>query len=105
MQTNKYNCTHILRSNTCSTSGWRLGLNLKYPDTRNTRASKLLDAISADLKNMSDSQWADLEPYFNTSIWCSAVSLVCRRVGFDHVNDIDSFVAQLVSTLQAQAVA
>jgi hypothetical protein len=65
---------------------------------------RLADAISEELQKLTDSQWAILAPYFGSSIWCASVSDVCRRVGFNHVHDLDSFIEELVDTFHAQAV-
>jgi hypothetical protein len=105
MLSNKDYCIDDLRGNTRSTGGWRRGLNAKYNDPRNGRSATLLETLSAELKNLTDSQWAELEPYWSSNGWSSAVSLVCRRVGFNQSDTLDAFVARLVSTLQSQAVA
>jgi hypothetical protein len=104
MQNSTFNGRHVLRTSTGGTSRWRRGLNVKYDDSRNTVSADLLDAISEELQKLTDSQWAILAPYFGSSIWCASVSDVCRRVGFNHVHDLDSFIEELVDTFHAQAV-
>ena len=100
---NKQNCIDDLRGNTRSTGGWRRGLNAKYNDPRNGRSASLLETLSGDLKHLTDEQFAEIEPYFNSPAWLSAVSLVCRQVGFKHADTMPAFIARLVSTLQAGA--
>ncbi len=98
-------CIEDMRCNARSTSGWRRDLSAKYNDPRNGRSANLLETLSVDLKHLTDSQFAELEPYLTSNGWSSAVSLVCRQVGFKHADTLDAFVARLVSTLQSQAVA
>ena len=100
---NKHICIDDMRGNARSTGGWRRGLNAKYNDPRNGRSASLLETLSADLKHLTDEQWAELEPYFNSNTWCASVSQVCRQVGFRHVDTVPAFVARLVSTLQSVA--
>jgi hypothetical protein len=92
-----------MRGNARSTSGWRRGLNAKYNDSRNGRSASLLETLSGELKHLTDQQWAELEPYYNSKAWPGAVSLVCREVGFKHVDTVPAFVRRLVSTLQSVA--
>ena len=101
----KHNCIDDLRGNARSTGGWRRGLNAKYNDPRNGRAAKVLETLSGELKNLSDEQWAEIEPYFNSNTWCKSVSEVCRQVGFKHVDTVPAFIARLVSTLQSAVAA
>jgi hypothetical protein len=100
---NKHICIDDMRGNARSTGGWRRGLNAKYNDPRNGRSASLLETLSADLKYLTDEQWAELEPYFNSPAWSSSVSLVCRQVGFKHIDTVPEFIARLVSTLKSVA--
>jgi hypothetical protein len=100
MLSNKHNCVGDLSAQTHGTGTWRYALSAKYNDPRNLKASDALTKISVGIKDLTDSQWAALEPYWASDVWATGVSQTCRQVGFRHVDTLDAFVERLVSTLQ-----
>ena len=102
---NKHNCIGDLSAQTRAGGNWRRKLTAKYNDSRNEKAADVLARLAGEFKDMTDSQWAALEPYWASDIWPEAVSEVCRHVGFKYVDSLNSFITQLVSVLSQLAAA
>jgi hypothetical protein len=99
----KFNTINDLRGSARSAGGWRRGRGAKFNDPRNARAENLLYTLSAEIKTLTDDQFAEIEPYVDCPAWRSSVSQVCREVGFKNVDTVPAFVARLVEILQSAA--
>lgn len=67
------------------TAQWRAELSLRYPhDKRNERSTRVLHRLADRTHDMSDEDWASLQPLFaaDSRKFNEAVSRVSRRTGF-----------------------
>jgi hypothetical protein len=69
MLNNKDNCIGDLSAQTHGTGGWRRGLDAKYNDSRNRKAADALARLSFEVKDLTDSQWSQLQPYWSSNTW------------------------------------
>jgi hypothetical protein len=79
------------------TSTWRKSLATKFPDdARNLRAANTLEKLAIDAPSLTDEQFRELEPYFNSwdsEKWRSALNQAARSVAFHHRDVSDSCTA------------
>jgi hypothetical protein len=102
----KQDCANALSATLTSTSKWRLAIDLRYPDHRNVRASKLLDKLAGEASSLSDESWAALEPHFKSPRWGEALKQAARLVGFHRRRvSFAHFVRTLAGLLAAPATA
>jgi hypothetical protein len=91
------------------TSAWRKRKAAEWPDDqRNGKASELPDQLAIESANLSDEQWAELQPNFgwNSQAWRGGLIQAARMVGFSHRSrGFDSFVRLLVTQLPSSRIA
>jgi hypothetical protein len=108
MINDKKSCIDNLHGSFVRSSLWRGGLKAKFPnDARNGRAKETLDRLSIEVRDLTDSQFESLKPFYNWSsvAWSDAVSTAARFVEFKHnVRTLPGFLETLVDLL-AQPVA
>jgi hypothetical protein len=81
----KADCINSIFGSLTRTSRWRAGLQKKYPsDARNGRAAETLSRLAKESCNLSDKQWAELQPHFHWSSerWADALAQTSRFVEF-----------------------
>jgi hypothetical protein len=85
------------------TSNWRKSITARFPnDPRNKKASDTLDKLAVEGADLTDAQWAELQPHFSWSSdrWRNALSNIARGVGFHYrSSDKKFFVMALVEQL------
>lgn len=106
----KNDCIDSIRNIARSTSAWRKSLTVRWPDDpRNAQAVTLLDQLAANAVNLTDEQWAALQPHFNwaSESWRDGLNQTGRQVGFHNRNgELDYFIRALVQNLSlSQSVA
>ena len=89
----KQNCISDLCASILRTASWRRALQAKYiNDPRNGRAAETLFRLADEAVNLSDEQWAELQPFYSwaSQTWCEAVSKAARHVEWgDHGPSIE----------------
>ena len=82
---------------------WRKAMTIRWPDDpRNVRASKLLDQLALDAADLTDTQWAMLQPYYGwtSETWRNCLNETGRQIGFFHrADNLSHFVKALVQNL------
>jgi malonyl CoA-acyl carrier protein transacylase len=113
----KQNCISDLCASILRTASWRRALQAKYiNDPRNGRAAETLFRLADEAVNLSDEQWAELQPFYSwasqtwceavSQTWCEAVSQAARHVEFQrNIRTFPAFVQNLVCILSEQRVA
>ena len=105
----KQNCISDLCASILRTASWRRALQAKYiNDPRNGRAAETLSRLADEAVNLSDEQWAELQPFYSwaSQTWCEAVSQAARHVEFQrNIRTFPAFVQNLVCILSEQRVA
>jgi hypothetical protein len=102
----KEKCIESLSTALTSASHWRQNLDEKWPDYRNARAARLLAKLAGEVSGMTDSQWAELQPYFGSPAWGEALKQVARMVGFHRRRvSFAHFLRTLARLLEAPATA
>jgi hypothetical protein len=85
------------------TSAWRKAISVNFPDdTRNMKAAHTLDSLAVEATNLTDEQWAELQPHFSWSSerWRNALSHSARGVGFHYRSkDLKFFAKALIEQL------
>jgi hypothetical protein len=103
-ETTKLDCIQSLVIGINRTAFWRETTAEKYPlDPRNARGSARLSEIAASVKDLTDDEWSELQPFcsWESDGWREAISRVSRMVGFQpRVKDLASFVAALIGFLR-----
>jgi hypothetical protein len=88
------------------TSRWRERTAQLYAhDCRNASAAARLAALATEAEEMTESQWAALQPHFGwaNERWIATVSLAARQVGFHRPTpDFDAFVRHLADLLSLE---
>jgi hypothetical protein len=101
----KVDCIDSLSFGIHRTKLWREKMLAKHPsDPRNGRAAECLGKLAIDAKDLSDKDFALLQPYCNwaSERWREAISQTSRLAGFQHkINDLPSFVKTLVGVLRS----
>ena len=96
----KQNCISDLCASILRTASWRRALQAKYiNDPRNGRAAETLSRLADEAVNLSDEQWAELQPFYSwaSQTWCEAVSQAARHVEFQrNIRTFPAFVQNLV---------
>ncbi|WP_156179624.1 hypothetical protein [Bradyrhizobium sp. LTSPM299] len=100
----KQNCIDSLSGSLTRTANWRRGLDARYNDPRNGRASGLLVRLAGETSSLTDHAWSKLRPFYNWSspTWSEAVSAAARKVGFHNVDTFPAFTETLVGVLSEQ---
>ena len=91
------------------TSAWRKATALKFAnDPRNLKAAHRLDSLAVEAVNLTDGQWAELQPHFSWSSekWRNALSHTARQVGFHfRAGDLAFFIKAFLQNLSPSSVA
>jgi len=100
----KQDCIDSIAKALERTSAWRKAIAVNFPDdTRNIRAAETLDKLAIEANDLSDDQWAALNPHFGgwaSEKWRSGLSQAARLVGFRHrAKDLSIFTKVLVEQL------
>ena len=86
------------------TKAWRETLVTKYPnDKRNSRAAEALAMLAVEAPSLTDEQFRELEPHFNTwdsERWRNALNEAARSVAFhNRTRDLAAFVNVVLQNL------
>lgn len=103
MNNDKQECIESISKILERTSAWRKSLTLRWPDDpRNARAAATLIQLAAEAANLTDEQWATLQPHYNwaSENWRDSLNQTARQVGFHcRSGDLDYFVRVLAQNL------
>lgn len=103
MNNDKEECIESISKTLERAAAWRRSLTVRWPgDPRNVRASTWLDQLAADVVNLTDEQFATLQPHYNwaSTIWRDTLNQTARQVGFHHrSDDLDYFIKALAQNL------
>jgi hypothetical protein len=86
------------------TKTWRSTLATKYPnDRRNSRAVETLGMLAVEAPSLTDLQFRELEPHFNTwdsENWRNALNEAARSVAFhNRTKDLAAFLNVVLQNL------
>ena len=66
--------SHVLERS----SSWRKTISINFDDPRNLKAAEILELLAIEAANLTDEQWAALQPHFacgwSSQVWREALS-------------------------------
>jgi hypothetical protein len=100
--TMKADCANSISTILTNTAHWRTGLDQRWPDHRNLRASKQLAKLAGEASGMTDAQFESLRPFVGSPAWHVSLREVARLLGFAvRKMSFDYFVRRLAGLLSA----
>jgi hypothetical protein len=104
IENEKIDCVDSLTIGLNRTALWRKKMAAKFPsDPRNARAAERLAELAIDTAELTDEEFALLDPYCGRAEpWREAISKTARMVGFQKkIQDLPRFVEALIGVLQS----
>src|SRR5229473_4527282 len=109
VENQKIGCAETISFGLNRTNGWRYKKAKQYSnDPRNHRVAELLLKLAGASSNLTEEEWARLQPYydFSSQLWREAISQAARSVGFHHPEKhFAGFIDSLVSVLSLPVAA
>jgi hypothetical protein len=109
VENQKIECAETISFGLNRAAGWRHKKAKQYSnDPRNHRAAELLLKLAGESSNLTEEEWARLQPYydFSSQHWREAISRAARSIGFHHPeNNFAGFIDSLVSVLSLPVAA
>ncbi len=104
----KADCSDSIGHGVTLTRNWRKKINVRYPDSRNVRATEWLGTIATEVAGLSDTDYLHLQPYLESdgASWQAAISKAARGVGFQRrIRNFPSFIEYLMEVLKEPVTA